>query len=317
MPSLARNRRLRQSPALPVQPPAPTSLSGRSTLEKLCFSSATPTESHPSIARRRSGCARSWRFAIACLALGKSFGPQKALLFVGFADRVNGILNGSACHPWRDPNGFSNPQSRHPCRAVRPSKSFAFCRLRRSGLTHPWRDPIGFSNPQSRRPGLRAQLGCARTAHEAALRKRLSSPLSSRSALKKLRFLSALPTGCLHSAGSCMPSLARNRRLRQPPALPVQPPSIARRRSGCARSWRFAIACLALGKSFGPQKALLFVGFADRVPAFCWIVHAIPGATPLVSPIPSLDILVEPFGPQKALLFVGFADRASPTEFAD
>ena len=97
---------------------------------------------------------------------GESFGPQKASLFVGFADRVSPSLvfktsafnrsatppaggnltifpveeyfrfkSGCASHPWRDYCGFAKPQPRHPWRVVRPSKSFAFRRLRRPGLT--------------------------------------------------------------------------------------------------------------------------------------------------------------------------------------
>ena len=42
-------------------------------------------------------------------------------------------------------------------------------------------------------------------------------------------------------------------------------------------------------------------------------VQAIPGATIVVSPNPSLAIHGESFGPQKASLFVGFADRVSPS----
>ena len=38
-----------------------------------------------------------------------------------------------ASHPWRDIGGFANPQTCHPWQVVRPSKSFAFCRLRRPG----------------------------------------------------------------------------------------------------------------------------------------------------------------------------------------
>ncbi len=116
-----------------------------------------------------------------------------------------------------------------PWRVVRPSKSFAFRRLCRPSLTHPWRDFSGFANHQPCRSGHRAQLGGARPAHEAALRKRLSSPLASRSALEKLCFSSALPI-------EPHPSMARLLRLCQTPALPFRPPSTARWRSACARS---------------------------------------------------------------------------------
>ncbi len=66
--------------------------------------------------------------------------------------------------------GFDNPQSRHPWRAVRPSESCAFCRLRRPGACilmdcacHPWRKFIGFDNPQSRHPwrAVRPSESCA------------------------------------------------------------------------------------------------------------------------------------------------------------
>ena len=57
---------------------------------------------------------------------------------------------------------------------------------------------------------------------------------------------------------------------------------------------------------------MLFVGCADRVPAFCANVHAIPGATDSTSIGTSLAIHGKSFGPQKAMLFVGCADRASP-----
>ncbi len=150
---LAGHRRLRPPPALPVQP--------------------------SSIARRRLGCARSWRFVNACLALGKSFGPRKATLR----------------------------------------------RLRRPGLTHPWRN-------------------CG------------DSPTSSLAILGK-SFGPQKATLFVGCADRASPIPGATAGLRQPPALPVQPSSIARRRSGCARSWRFANACLALGKSFGPQKATL------------------------------------------------------------
>ncbi len=161
-----------------------------------------------------------------------------------------------ACRSWWGFVGFADWASR----------SFASFRLCRLGVCFqvvftcpPWRDFSGFAKPQPCRSGHRAQLGGARPAHEAALRKRLSSPLASRSALEKLCFSSALPTGshpsmasrsaleklrfcrlrrpgCLLSGCLYMPSLARLLRLCQTPALPFRPPSTARWRSACARS---------------------------------------------------------------------------------
>ncbi len=85
----------------------------------------------PSTARWRSVCARS------CASQTLALAPRKAMLFVCFADRATCILARCACHPWRGASGFDWSQSRHPCRAVRPSKSDAFRLLRRPGLTLP------------------------------------------------------------------------------------------------------------------------------------------------------------------------------------
>ncbi len=86
----------------------------------------------------------------------------------------------------------------------------------------------------SRSSSHRAQLGVARPAHEAALRKRLASPL------KELRSLSAAPTG--------QPALAWLAHAIPGAALWASPnPSLAIR-----------------GEPFGPQRASFFVGCADR-----------------------------------------------------
>ena len=71
------------------------------------------------------------------------------------------------------------------------------------------------------------------------------------------------------------------------------------------------------GCGFGPVAVWRAVCAADAVntsvlAGFDWIVHAIPGATLVVSPTPSLAIHGKSFGPQEALLLVGYADRASP-----
>ena len=108
-----------------------------SPFKKLCFLSAAPIRNPPSawVTPAIHG-AEIVASPIPSLAIhGKPFDLQKALLFVGCADQEPAFGLGDSCHPWRGNCGFANPQSCHPWQAVRPSKSFAFCRLRRSGLT--------------------------------------------------------------------------------------------------------------------------------------------------------------------------------------
>ena len=128
---------------------------------------------------------------------GKAFRLSKAALLIGCADRATCVLADCACRPWRNFGGFDQPRPCHPWQGVQAFKSCAFDRLRRPAFTHPWRGHGGFDQPLSRHPlssrssGHRAQLGGARSAHEAALRKRLPSPLEKRC------FSSAAPTGQL------------------------------------------------------------------------------------------------------------------------
>ncbi len=108
--------------------------------------------------------------------------------------------------------------------------------------------------------------------------------LSSRSALKKLCFLSAAPNGCLHSGGLCLPSLAQLLDFDSPQTCP--PWQVLRPSKSCAfRRLRRTGACILVdcachpwrncstsihpklalhGKSCGPRKAALFVGCAER-----------------------------------------------------
>ncbi len=159
-----------------------------------------------------------------------------------------------------------------------------------------------------RRSGLRGKL---------ALPERLPSPLASRSVLEALLRRLRRPGACPR-LGLCTPSLARPRGFANPqPCHPwqvVRPSKSFAFRRLCRPSltppWRDREASLTPslaihGKSFGPRKALLFVGFADRA-------SPILGAKVLASLTPSPAIHGKSFGPRKALLFVGFADRASP-----
>ena len=131
---------------------------------------------------------------------------------------------------------FDWPQSRHPWRAVRPSGSCASCRLRRPGTRilsdcacHPWRGFRTSIGPSPAIPGgpfgpqeaalpvgcadrVRAFCQIAHAIHGAASGLRLAPvppSLAGRSALRKLRFLSAAPTGYAHSVRLRMPSMAR------------------------------------------------------------------------------------------------------------
>ncbi len=151
----------------------------------------------------------------------------------------------------------------------------------------------------SRSSGHRAQLGGARPAREAALRKRLPSPLEKRC------FSSASQTGQLafwHTVHA----------IHGAALLASTGPGLA-----------------IHGKAFRLSKAALLIGCADQP-------SPIHGAALLASTGPGLDIHVEPFvrppgtarwrsararscasqtlalAPRKAVLFVCFADRASP-----
>jgi len=129
----------------------------------------------------------------------------------------------------------------------RPSKSGAFRLLRRPGNLHSGKlfmpsmaqrfrlrpAPV-LPSMASRSSGHRAQLGGARSAHEAALRKRLPSPLEKRC------FSSASQTG--------QPAFWR----------------VVHAIPGAALLASTGPGLAIHGKPFGPRKALLFVCFADR-----------------------------------------------------
>ena len=142
------------------------------------------------------------------------------------------------------------------------------------------------------------------TAHEAALRKRLPPP-------KLLRSFDSPRGGVIQSAATCFTPPSRGSQIRGANMVGVRYRSIAH----CPRSRsRWSISTIAIMASamgvariptqgswrpqsrrpvepFGPRKALLFVGCADRVRAFCWGLHAIPGADLVASIGPSLDVL--------------------------
>ncbi len=122
-----------------------------------------------------------------------------------------------------------------PWQVVRSSKSFAFCRLCRSGacprlgLCMPsLARPRGFANPQPCHPWQ-----VVRSSKSFAFcrlrRPGLTLTRKSPTALFVVRKFSP-------QLEWCMPSLARLLRLCQTPALPFRPPSTARWRSACARS---------------------------------------------------------------------------------
>ena len=142
------------------------------------------------------------------------------------------------------------------------------------------------------------------TAHEAALRKRLPPP-------KLLRSFDSPRGGVIQSAATCFTPPSRGSQIRGANMVGVRYRSTAH----CPRSLsRWSISTIAIMASamgvariptqgswrpqsrrpvepFGPRKALLFVGCADRVRAFCWGLHAIPGADLVASIGPSLDVL--------------------------
>ena len=172
------------------------------------------------------------------------------------------------------------------CRAVRPSKSVAFRRLRRPGLT-----PQNIPPPD----------GDSRCAGPM---RRFFSCHSARSEAESQNLFG-------NSDELFLPSLARLARLRLAP-VSTSCRAVRPSKSVAFRRLRRPGACILLGfachpwrgfggfdwpqsrhpvEPFGPRKALLFVGYADRVRAFCWGLHAIPGADLVASIGPSLDVL--------------------------
>ena len=127
---------------------------------------------------------------------------------------------GCACHPWRDCIDFDWPQSRHPVEPFGPQEALLLvgCADRASPIHGG--TVLASTGPSLASPATEHSSVSLGTAHEATLRKRLPSPLASRSALKKRCFLSAAPTGCVHPDWMCMPSLAGLYWLRLAPALP-------------------------------------------------------------------------------------------------
>ncbi len=118
----------------------------------------------------------------------------------------------------------------------------------------------------SRSSGHRAQRGGARSAREAALRKRLPTPLEKRC------FSSASQTGqpafwhTVHAILGAALLASTNPGLAIHGKPFVRPPSTARWRSVCARS------CASQTLALAPRKAMLFVCFADRatcILAYC------------------------------------------------
>ncbi len=184
------------------------------------------------------------------------------------------FLRCCSCHPWRNASGFDWPQSRHPCRAVRPATEHSSVAL-----------------------GLRAKLRFAN-----------ACPRPSKSgAFRLLR-----RPGNLHSGILRMPSMAQRLQLRPTPVLPSMASRSPGHRAqlGGARSAREA----ALRKRLpSPLEKRCFSSASQTgQPAFRHTAHAIHGATLTTPTDPSLAIHGKPFGPRKAMLFVCFADRASP-----
>ena len=239
---------------------------------------AVPATEHSSVAlglrtklRFVNACPRPWQV----VRSSKSFAfrrlcrsgacPRLGLCMPSLA-RPRGFANPQPCHPWqvvRSSKSFAfcrlrRPGLTHPWQVVRPSKSFAFRRLCRPSLTHPWRKGFGFANPQPCWSSRQAQLGAARDC------------------AGSWRFLNACPRPwqVVRSSKRCFVGCA-DRVL----ALDLV----------CARHpWRDREASLTPslaihGKSFGPRKALLFVGFADRA-------SPIHGATSQALPNPSLAV---------------------------
>ncbi len=107
-------------------------------------------------------------------------------------------------HPWRGHGGFDQPLSRHPCRAVHPATEHSSVAL---GLRTKLRFVNACPRPlksvafhRLRRPGNLRSGGLCVPSLAQLWRLRptpVSTSLSSRSALEKLRFSSAAPTGQL------------------------------------------------------------------------------------------------------------------------
>ena len=134
----------------------------------------------------------------------------EALLFVGFADRATRILGDGACRPWRGLVGFCRPR---PCRSSRKARlggvrDCAGSRRFPTACPRPWR---GVWSSKLCLRWICVFGGVSTPSLARACRLRLTPALPSmarRSALKKLCFLPAAPTGP-------HPSMARREALKK------------------------------------------------------------------------------------------------------